>query len=890
MVLMKKKPALFLNILLLLFILFSMDKPLHSQAPMPSRFKGKTIVRVDFIGKKRLTDGKEEDIAIRNLDQSDLEAYVLTEKGYPLDPEVITADINALFKEADLLDVRAEVTEFGAGVAVRFIVIERPVVYQILFKGMDEIAETDFTEEIPVKVGEAYREQQIPIAEQIIRERYISEGFFNVVVTTRIDHVDDEKNNDVTVSFRIDEGEDIGVQKITLLGTHKLGDDKLRSVMETKEESFFSESQFSVATYEADKQKILIAYRQEGYLDADIVDEKVVYDWVNPNNKEERGIYITLRISEGERYFFEKYTIEGNSILSTKRIMDLFELRHKEETPVTRMTDKIVRFFGGEIENDTVCNDTLFQMDRYNLAFEYGKQGYLFTRILPEKNIIEREVVVDGKKEIRKYVHYHLTIAEGTQSYIENILIRGNDKTKDHVIRREVLFNEKELYNSEKIQTTREILFRLGYFEEVNIDIRPGSSGEKVNIIISVVEQNTGTLSLGGGFSSDVGFSVFASVAEKNLFGYGYSAELKVEYGEFNKSATITFTDPWLTTINDNPVSLTASIFYSLQKIRTVSIFPDTSEDERAYYEKQTLGYSLGLGYRFWIYHSVGTIWSHSFKTVINPSGNASEEVMRLEEIGLQEKRKLTLYTSYNSTDSYMNPTKGLSAYMGVSMVGGVLLWGDDHFVKVSPKIEWFKSPFTLPYLKDYPCVIQLRANAHFMMPPVGDSIIARSQPANENPWIESEDRLFLGGPETLRIWDYYDKDLPLSWRNRLFHQITYGAEFRVPVHPQYFWVALFFDSGALYSDQYWDDYSEYSDDIYVDKDNGDVVDIRDIHTVNPLKYFRYSYGFGFRVQIPMLPMRFWFGKKALWEGLTEGGLKPLDGFEFQLQLGDIRY
>lgn len=891
MVLMIKKPLiLFYIILTIAAIPFFKGGLLMAQEQMPSRFKGKTIVNVDFIGKKKLENGKEEDIAIRNLDKADLEAHVLTEKGYPLDPKVITDDINALFKKADLLDVRAEVTEQGDGVVVRFIIIERPVISMINFLGMDTLSETDLSEEIPVKIGESYREFQIPVAEKIIREKYIEEGLFNVMVTTVIKHVDDEENNNVTVSFRIDEGEDIAVHKITLFGAYKLGDDYLRNVMEIKEDSLFSESKFSIATYEADKQKILMLYRENGFLDADIIDEEVVYDWVDPEKKEKRGIFITLRINEGERYFFEKYTVEGNSILSTERIMKLFELKHREETPLTRFADKVLRFVGQDVEKDTVCNDTFFQMDRYNLAFEYGKQGYLFTRIMPEKNIIEREVVIDGRKEIRKYVHYHLTIAEGTQSYIENIIVSGNDKTKEHVIRREILFKEGELYDAEKIQVTREVLYRLGYFEEVTIDIRPGSSNEKVNIIVGVKEQNTGTLSLGGGFSSDVGFSIFASVAENNLFGYGYRAEVKVEYGEYNKSATVTFTDPWFYQIGDNPVSLTLSIFYSLQKIRTTSIFPDVSADEIPYYEKQTIGYSVGLGYRFWIYHSVGTIWSHSFKSVLNPSGNASEEVMRLEEIGLQEKRKITFYTSYNSTDDNLNPTKGITAYMGLSMVGGALLWGDDHFVKLSPKIEYFYSPFTLPYLKDYPCVIQLRANAHFMMPPIGDSLVESSQSQNENPWIEAEDRLFVGGPETLRIWKYYDDDLPLSWQNRLFHQITYGSEFRIPVHRQYFWLAFFFDAGALYSDKYWDEYSEYSDDIYSDKENGYLVDIRDIHTVDPLKYFRYSYGFGFKVQIPMLPMRFWFGKKAVWEGLSEGGLKPLEGIEFQLQLGDIRY
>jgi outer membrane protein insertion porin family len=853
---------------------------------LPSKFEGKIVKKVEYIGLKKKSDGSYELIPMQNIDEKDLRALCLTEEGFPLDPDVVAEDMKALFKEGEFFNIEVEVKEFDGGVSVRFFCEERPMIDVVEFRGLEHISESDLSNISLLKPGDALRKDKAEESLGLIREKYIEEGYFNVIVTYDVEDVEKEdRENLVRLVYKVDEGEEIKVEKLSLLGTSKLNDTRIRDFMETKEDGILSEGLFNVATYELDKQKILAYYRQEGYLDADIIDDNVSYEWVDPEKKERRGIYITIKIYEGERYYFDKYTIEGNKIISSDVFFKNFELKHQEVTPLTRFTKSAASFFGFYLDDDTVCNDTLFQTDRYNIAYEYGKLGYLFTRVIPERNVTERTVVRDGRTVKRKYVHYHLTIIEGNKAYIENIIIKGNDKTKDKVIRRELLFKEGELYDAEKVNKSREVLFKLGYFKEVNIDIRPGSSQDKVNLIVSVVEQTTGNLALGGGYGTLSGFSIFAEVGERNLFGLGYVVNTRFEYGPLKTAFTVSFTDPWFM---DYPVSFTTSLFYSLDTLTSSSVFEDSRE--LATYQKETVGYSLGFGYRFWTYYTIGTVWTHSFKTVKNPTGNASEDVMRLEDIGTQQKRKLTLYGQYDTTDSFLNPTKGINNYIGLSMIGGALLWGDDHFSQIVPKTEWYYTPFTLPYLKDYPVVIQLRASGTFNLPPVGDSVIRRNQPHEVNPWLELEDRVYIGGPETVRGWDYYDFDLPASWRNRLFHRILYGAEIRIPLHPEYFWSALFFDAGSLYSDTYWDQYSETFELITQDKSNDLVYDIKDIYKVDPLQYFKYSYGFGFRVQVPMLPLRFWWGKKVIWKGFTGGGIEEIGDYNFQIQVGDYHF
>lgn len=871
--------------------------PVTLSYSLPSKFEGKIVKKIEFVGIKKY-EGGFQIVPIKNVGEKDLQTVCLTEKGYPLNAKELQDDIRAVFNEGQFMDVQVEVMEYQDGVVVRFLCDERPSINRIIYRGLDELGETDLVpnNEDILKEGDAFRKDIVEKHLELVKKKYVEEGFFNVIVTYEIVPSEGKKPEDnlVDLIIKVDEGEEIKINKITIFGAHKVNDARLLEIMELKEKEIFTDGKFQTATYEMDKQKILMFYRQEGYLDADIISDSVDYEWEDPEKKEARGIYITIKVHEGERYYFDKYTIEGNQVIETDYLMNKLTLKHAVQTPVTRNVEKALGWFGVKFDHDTVCNDTLFQQDRYMMAFEYGKKGYLFTRVIPAKNITEREVVVNGKKVMRKYVHYNMKIVEGNQAYVENIIIKGNKETKDKVIRRELTFKEGELYNAEEVQKSREVLFKLGYFQEVNIDIRPGSSDEKVNLIVSVVEASTGTLSLGGGYSTATGFSIFANTSEKNLLGYGYTIYLNFEYGPYKTGIQLGFIDPWFL---DYPVEFATEVFYYDTKLAVDSIYDDGGNDY-AYYNTMTFGYALGFAYKFkYNYLRIGARWRHSFSQIHSPTGNNYEDVFRLEKIGLQEKRQVTLYTSYDDRDSMISPTKGIYAYFGVTFTGGPVLWGDDHYIRYNPSIEWFKTLFTVPYIPEtigkYPFVLQLRASGKFTTPTFGSDIIRNNQNPYDNPWLEQADKLFVGGATAdyfLRGWEYYMSDLPKSWRYGLFHQILYGGEIRFPLHPQFLWMAFFFDAGALWSDTSWDRQSLYYEYIAEGKESKEVYDIKDFYKVDPLKYFKYSYGLGFRVQIPMLPLRFWWGKRAIWKGFTEGGLDTISDMYFQLQIGDSMF
>jgi outer membrane protein insertion porin family len=322
-------------------------------------------------------------------------------------------------------------------------------------------------------------------------------------------------------------------------------------------------------------------------------------------------------------------------------------------------------------------------------------------------------------------------------------------------------------------------------------------------------------------------------------------------------------------------------------------MFSSSSGD--AEYQLQKIGYTLGLHYQFWYYYGVGMIWGHAFKTVLNPSGNSPDDIFVEESYGRQETRTISYYISRNTKDNYMNPTRGTFVKLRVDLTGGTVVRGDDHFITYTPEMYAYYSPFNLPFLKTHPVVIELRANGTFNTPPFNKDKMEKVQAQSKNAWLESEDKLYLGGAETLRGWEMDDNSLPKSWQDRLYHRITYGAELRIPVHPQMFWLALFFDAGSLWGDSFWDKSPNLTTtqkkNIINDKAGKQMYEIQDFFDADKMAYFKYSWGFGFRVQIPMMPLRFWFGRKLAWVGKDEGFFQEISkDFNFQFSIGDFRF
>lgn len=862
-----------------------------------NRFLGKEITRIDFEGNKHVSD----------VDMLDL---IQMRPGMVLTEGLINGDLKALFNRGAFAKASAVGRDYKEGVAVKFIVEERPLVDEIDFKGLEEINEQELIEAIPLKEDEVYTARKEAESIQVILAKYRNIGLFNAIVKVRQKDTEDE-DNAVGIVFVIDEGEDIKVAKINLLGVYSVDPEDLLAIMELEEEGFIADGTFQETLFEKDKQTIINYYKNQGYLDVELQEARWDLRWQNPEKKEERVIIITYKVKEGDQYFYNGYNIEWDPrFLNPTTGKPLFK------------RDKITDFFEyTDSDVGDVFNFGKYMRDRGIINYLYSQKGYIFARVIPERTTIrltEEEIEERRNTEIQqrmaeeegidyyhldrlseilkerpelegaKFIHTKFVIAEGDKGFIENIIVKGNTKTLDKVIRRELLVNEGELFNADLVQRSRERVYNLGFFKEVNVDARPGSREGQMNLIVEVEEQPTGTISLGGGYGTQTGFSIFTEVSENNLNGTGQKISGRVEFGPLRTALEASWTEPWMF---DKPWSLTLSGFYSHRQILAPSI-NIANEEENSTYSKDSVGTSVGVGHRFWInwghYHRFSPI----FSLASNPSSMVDDSVYLLVNQGWQIKNTLTNGIYFDNRDNVFNTTEGMRADFSVDIVGSIV-GGNDHFNRYNPSVQYYWWVFDYTFfnlirknvLRRWRVVFEHRASASFTQQ---TAPVYGSQDRTDNPYIEVEDRLYLGGYESLRGWNLFDVYYPNAWRDGGSHRVLFGTELRLPVEPSLFWVVLFFDAGAMY-----DEISHYTIDESTTQADIDDIKSAQLSADNfALDYFRYSWGFGFRLQIPILPLRIYLAKRLYWDQNRNWfrELPQQDGFDFVFGIGDKRF
>ena len=874
------------SLLLLLFLTTDQADPRYQD------YIGKKIIRIDFSGNQFKSS-------------SDLLDLIYARPGVVLTKDIINQDVKKIYASGAFSDVRLIASNYKGGVKLEFIVQERSYINIIEFKGLGEIPEKDAKEAVLVEEGSIYDEKLISESIEILRAKYEEKGFFGATVRTRVEP--DEDGNRLKLTFLSDEGEEIKITKISVLGTEMLDPEDIVDSMELEEDGFIADGAFNKNTFETDKEKVVSYMNEQGYLDAELIEAAWRIVWED-EQKETRGIEITLKVKEGEQYFFNGYDVEWNKE----------NLNKDTQKPLYQAEQfyKLFEYTDGDVGD--VYNDTRVRNDGNLINQLYSQEGYIFTRVQPEKTaiilnprelekwrnspiqkkyqkegvdyyhlkILEKILKKNPKIKNRKYIHTKFVIYEGDRGYIESILIKGNEKTQERVIRREILVTEGQLFNAALVQRSRENIFNLGFFKDVSLDIRPGSSERKLDLVIDVQEQPTGNISLGGGYGTQAGFTIFTELAENNLNGTGQRIAGKLDLGPNRFLVDSSWREPWLF---NKPWSLSLGLSYTNQTFtQGVSII----ENRPASYKEEFFSFRTQLGHRFAVFWGHYHGWTPSINRYHSPSSLANELIYTLVNQGWRFTNKVFNGIYYDDRDNFFNTTSGMRAQFQW-IVAGNFLAGNSHFMQYEPSYRFYWWPFDFtffglfrkPILRRWRVVLEHRFSLGFTQitgPVYGDQI------RSENPYIRINDRYYLGGYESLRGWLPNDLDYPLSWRNRGSHRMLFGSELRIPLEPSIIWFVLFFEGGALFQDV---------DNILLDVPTRDIDEIQSIRDTGLTRrnfrgdYFKYSWGFGFRIQIPILPLRFYFSKKVIWDpNLNFFRELPGEGFQFNLGIGDQRF
>ena len=493
-------------------------------------------------------------------------AQMRTKVGQPYSNEVVQEDIKALYKTGYIRNVRIFAQPEGDGVKVIVAVQTRAIVHEIEITGAERVKPTRLRKEIKVKLNQAVDEQQLEEARQKIIEIYQARGFTNVSVDFRIDPID-EKRGTARVVFNVNEGVKGAVSQIHFEGNAHVSQKVLRKQMKTRGKTLIhfvdKSGRLDEVQLEQDLDKIREYYQDHGFIDVEIKD-------VRKERTEKGPMIITIVISEGPQYHVRKLTITGYQHTTEPKVRTLLKMKE------------------GSVYSPKQLRD-----DAKAVADAYGSGGYVDLVITPE-----------GTPAGTGLIDVHYTIDESVRSFVNRVNIQGNTRTKDKVIRREVLVAPGDVFNTVRVDTTKKRLENLGYFAKVETYPEDTDIPGRKDLTILVQEKRTGSLSFGGGFSTVDKLVGFAELTQGNfdLFnwpsftGGGEKFRLRIQYGTERKDALLTITEPYFL---DRRLALTGQAFY------TEANYLSADYDQRNYgfmlelrkpinaYTYGTLGYTL---------------------------------------------------------------------------------------------------------------------------------------------------------------------------------------------------------------------------------------------------------------------------------------------------------
>ena len=477
-------------------------------------------------------------------------AQMRTKVGQPYSNEVVQEDIKALYKTGYIRNVRIFAQPEGDGVKVIVAVQTRAIVSEIEINGAERVKPTRLRKEIKVKLNQAVDEQQLEEARQKIIEIYQARGFTNVSVDFRIDPID-EKRGTARVVFTVNEGAKGAVSQIRFEGNAHASQKVLRKQMKTRGKTlihFMDKSgRLDEVQLEQDLDKIREYYQDHGFIDVEIKD-------VRKERTEKGPMIITIVISEGPQYHVRKLTITGYQHTTEPKVRTLLKMKE------------------GSVYSPKQLRD-----DAKAVADAYGSGGYVDLVITPE-----------GTPAGTGLIDVHYTIEESVRSFVNRVNIEGNTRTKDKVIRREVLVAPGDVFNTVRVDTTKKRLENLGYFAKVETYPEDTDIPGRKDLTILVQEKRTGSLSFGGGFSTVDKLVGFVELTQGNfdLFnwpsftGGGEKFRLRLQYGTERKDFLLTITEPYFL---DRRLALTGQAFYNEANYLSAD------------YDQRNYGFSLDL-------------------------------------------------------------------------------------------------------------------------------------------------------------------------------------------------------------------------------------------------------------------------------------------------------
>jgi len=697
-------------------------------------------------------------------------------EGDMLDRTQIREDIKRLFELGYFSDVRVFSERIETGLRLIVEVAEKPAITAIKFEGFSEVSEGDLTDKLQTRLYTIVNEATIAGDLRIIEREYTNKGFYLATASYRLDEINQQE---VELTYVMEEGGKVRVGSVYILGNEHFSDiqllDRLVSKPVTRASSFSAMgSMFQDDFVRYDVEMLSMYYREFGFARVQVARPVIELD------SDRRFVRITHEVEEGLQYSIGSLDITGDLLIDKDELLEAMRLEPGELFRYSR-----------------------FRADVDMLIDRYGDLGYAFVDVNPIPTFDDENQTVD--------LRYHIT--KGEKVYFGKMLVTGNDKTRDNVVRRELEVAEGELYSGTGLRRSRRNVERLGYFEEVQaIRERDASQSNILNYRFRVREKPTGQL------QAALGFSPGQSSAESNWFGQGRYSEDNQSgkgwrtslagrwNGGRNYSLDAGFTDP---RVNDTYWSLGFNAFLS-NTVREVTEGVDLQE--------RRVGGSVTVGRR--LFELVRGSITYEYSRITQETDTFLLDQFREEGVA----SSVSVGLRRNSTNNLLDPSEGSDFSLRQKFSGGIF-GGDRQYLETTAEASYY---YPIDFTDTYRTYFRLHGNIGYIYP-YGDTPV---------PFFE---RYRLGGPNDLRGYRFRSigpKYNILRAPGRPASEINKGGDKQIHFQFEYF-VPLIPEAGIkglLFSDA------------------GQVFD--DSESIN-LDNLLYNVGFGFRWITPVAPFRF---------------------------------
>ncbi len=660
-----------------------------------------------------------------------------TRVGSPYQENIVSDDLKRLYLLGYFSDIKVDTADYKDGVKVVISVVERPVIDKISFSGMKRLIMKDEKLKDLLKSKETQYLDYPNLTEDVsaIKKLYEKKGFGQVQVDYQVST--DPQTNKANVRFTIAEGQRVKIQNIFVEGNKAFPDKKILKLIKTKRAWLFNAGALKDEVFKDDLDRIKAFYRREGFND-------VAVDYETKSHALKPLIFITIKIEEGKKYLVGSLAVKGNADIRENEIL----ARVKKCVP------------------GAIFSQEAMKEDVSAIQGIYFDRGYISCQV--------QETTFLNPHTDRIDITYIIT--ENQISYVDKIKIKGNIKTKDIVVRREMRLHPGDRFDGDKLRRSKERLQNLGFFEEISYDTEDTAVPDKKDLIVDVKEAKTGAFSFGGGYSSVDKLVGFVEVEQKNFdwknwpyfTGDGQDLKLRASLGSVSEGFNLSFTEPW---IFDYPVSFGFDA-YKRQHER--------EEDVGYGYNEDVTGADVRLGKELSEYWKGSALYRYDVVDIGDIPLDASADLK--DEEGKNSISSLEFGLSFDNRNNVFEPSKGFYFSNAITCAGGPV-GGDKDFLKFFNRTSYYLALFK-------GSVVEFRGRAGW------------SDPYDNTAKVPIYERFFAGGANTIR--GYHERSIgpidpstgdPLGGESLLIGNV----EYTYPIL-NFLKLAVFYDVGSVWA------------------------------------------------------------------------------------------